>query len=269
MSIHSGQAAERGRLGVGRRWRGLAGLILVISLLTSTGRVHAATDWDTALDTINGLYSNYSALQATLKNDSSKLQQLRKQNTAAQTSVKTRLQAVDRAVLDRLQNEADTIRKKHAPLLDQYTTLGKQAAAARKAKDLKTAALLDLKRNRLKASATAARAAVKVKADALAAARKQTAARIKPVKDALATVSELKKQIASSNKTLSTAQKARSEADKGYNAAVKQGNAIAAAAEMKTSYSQMASIQALQQTLYTLEQKVAQALRTAELKLPN
>lgn len=48
-------------------------LILVVTLLNiNLTLASAGTDWDSALDDINGLHGNYTSLQAALKSDSSK-----------------------------------------------------------------------------------------------------------------------------------------------------------------------------------------------------
>ncbi|OMD43433.1 hypothetical protein [Paenibacillus odorifer] len=243
--------------------------ILVVALLISNLPMAAAgTDWDSALNDINGLHGNYTSLQAALKSDSSKIQILRKQNNETLKSIHTVIESTDKALLSRLSSEATTVQKKHAPLLEQYSTLSKQSAAAKKAKDFKTATLLDLRRNKLKAAVTIARTEIKAKTDALATARKQTATKLKPIKDALAPITALKKQITDENKNIVAAQKVRSEADKHYKSAVKQGDAITAATELRASYDQMIRVHAMQQNIYSWEQKIALALRAAESKLP-
>ncbi|WHY21501.1 hypothetical protein QNH28_11175 [Paenibacillus sp. G2S3] len=258
MSIHKFRYLKR-----------LVQLILVVALLNSNlTMASAGTDWDSALDDINGLHGNYTSLQAALKSDSSKIQTLRKQNNETLKSIHSVIASTDKALLSRLSSEATSAQKKHAPLLEQYSTLSKQSTAAKKAKDFKTATLLDLRRNKLKAAVTIARTEVKEKADALATARKQTANKLKPTKDALAPITVLKKQITAENKNITVAQKVRSEADKLYKSAVKQGDAITAATKMRASYEQMIRIHSMQQNIYSWEQKIALALRAAESKLP-
>lgn len=243
--------------------------ILVVALLNiNLTLASAGTDWDSALDDINGLHGNYTSLQVALKSDSSKIQMLRKQNNETLKSIHSVIESTDKVLLSRLSSEATSAQKKHAPLLEQYSTLSKQSTAAKKAKDFKTATLLDLRRNKLKGAATLARTEIKAKTDALATARKQTAAKIKPIKDALAPVTALKKQITAENKNIAVAQKVRSEADKQYKLAVKQGDAITAVSEMRISYEQMKRIHDMHQNIYSWEQKISLALRSAESKLP-
>ncbi|NQX43700.1 hypothetical protein HQN87_00025 [Paenibacillus tritici] len=245
-------------------------MVLILLLLWSSplSSVSAASEWDSALDEIHNLYTDYTGLQTLLKSDIQRNQELRKQNNTALAAVNKRLQATDALQLGRLRTAAEAMRKKHAPLLEQYTSLGKQITAARKANNLKSAALLEIKRNKLKAGAVAARAEVKTATSALAEAKALTAARNKPAKDALAPVAKLKKQIAAQNKLFSPAQADRSEADKRYKAAVKAGDATGAAAAMKLSYTRMQEIRTMVGQMYSWEQQISTALRAAELKLP-
>lgn len=228
----------------------------------------AAAEWDSSLEDIHALYNDYTALQMTLKSENQRTLTLRKQNNADLAAIHLKLQATDASLLNRLKSEAAALKNKHAPLLEEYSSLGKQIAAARKAGNLKSATLLEIKRNRLKAAAAAARAEVKTKNTLLAAARAQAAAKIKPAKDALAQVADLKKQITAQNKTASAAQTERAKADKRYKAAIQAGDAIAAATAMKLSYAKMGEIRTLGQMSYSWEQKITLALRTAESKLP-
>lgn len=250
-------------------WRGFVEFVILLTLLTTNvSQANAASDWDNALDDINAIHGEYTALQGVIKADSLKIQKLRKENNDTLKAVNVQLLAIDQVLLSRLKTETEAVRKKHAPLLEQYSTLSKQYTAAKKAGDTKSATLYDLKRNKLKSAVTTARAEIKAKVDALAAAQKATAAQTKPTKDALSPIAAIKKQIVAGNKNLAAAQKSRTEADARYKAAVKQGNAITAAAELKLSYSQMGKIHTMQLTLYSWEQTIALALRTAESKLP-
>ncbi|ETT63566.1 hypothetical protein C173_24762 [Paenibacillus sp. FSL R7-277] len=253
----------------GRAVRRLFVLVILLSLCTSPlSGVSADSGWDSALDEIHNLYTDYTGLQATLKSDLQRNQELRKQNNAALAAVNKQLQATNAAQLAKLKAASEAVQKKHAPLLDQYTALSKQITAARKVSNLKSATVLELKRNKLKAAATAARAEVKKATSALAEAKALTAAKNKPAKDALAPITLLKKQIAAQNKLFSAAQSERTEADKRYKAAVQAGDATQAAAAMKLSYNRMKEIRTMAGQLYGWEQQISTALRAAELKLP-
>ncbi|WP_339224399.1 hypothetical protein [Paenibacillus sp. FSL H8-0332] len=247
----------------------MAVLVIILSLwVYPLSGVSADSGWDAALDEIHNLYTEYTGLQASLKSDLQRNQELRKQNNASLAAVNKQLQATNAAQLAKLKSASEAVQKKHAPLLDQYTALSKQITAARKASNLKSVTVLELKRNKLKAAATAARAEVKKATSALAEAKALTAAKNKPAKDALAPITLLKKQIAAQNKLFSAAQSERTEADKRYKAAVQAGDATQAAAAMKQSYNRMKEIRAMAGQLYGWEQQISTALRAAELKLP-
>lgn len=244
-------------------------VLILLSLLTTPGtRAMAASEWDTALDEIHNLYTDYTSLQTSLKSDLQRNQALRKQNSAALAAVNKQLQATGAVQIAKLRSAAESVQKKHTPLLEQYTALGKQITAARKANNLKTATLLEIKRNKLKPAATAARAEVKSADSALAAAKAEAAAKNKPAKDALAPVAQLKKQIAAQNKLFSAAQAERSDADKRYKAGIQAGDAAKAATAMKESYNRMVGLRTMAGQLYSWEQQISTALRSAEQKLP-
>lgn len=243
-------------------------ILMTILAVQVPPRAEAASDWDSALEDIHSLYSDYIGLQKTIKAENLRIQTLRKQNNSDLSAINSRLKATDADLLSRLKAEAEAAQKKHAPLLEQYSLLGKQATAARKANNLKSATILEIKRNKLKTAATAARAEVKSKTTALSEARALTAAKTKSAKDALAPIIVLKKQITAESKEVSTLQTVRSAADKRYKAAVKLGDAVTAAAEMKISYATMIDIRSKGQQIYTWEQKITAVLRSAEAMLP-
>ncbi|MBW4085821.1 hypothetical protein [Paenibacillus sp. S150] len=250
-------------------YRTWIGLLVVLAIFAGhSPHVSAAADWDSALEEIHTLYNDYSGLQSALKSESARTRTLRRQNNADLAAINLKLQATDAALLNRLKTEAEAAKKKHAPLLAEYTSLGKQITAARKAGNLKSATLFEIKRNKLKAAAASARTEVKTKNTRLAEARALTAAKTKPAKDALAPISDLKKQITAQNKSASAVQEERSEADKRYKAAIASGDAITAAAAMKLSYGRIGELRTFAQQAYAWEQKITLALRAAEAKLP-
>ncbi|MFF2907273.1 hypothetical protein [Paenibacillus sp. NPDC057934] len=228
----------------------------------------AASDWDMALERISNLYNDYSAVQENITLNTGTLQKLRKQNNDELKVIQGKLKSTGQVQIDNLKLQVDAARNKHAPLLEKYKTLGQQAAAARKAKDLKNAAVLDLQRNKLKAAVSAAQAEIKAKSETLAVVRKQTTDKTQPARETLAAISALRKETATGNRELTVAQRLRTEAHKRYQAGMKQGDAHAAADGMETSFAKMKIVQALQLKLIGWEKQISTLLRAAELKLP-
>jgi colicin import membrane protein len=242
---------------------------LLALLLSMPMQVQAAEGgWNGALTQIEQMHGGFAMLEAGIKLGGTEIRALRKENNDALKAVNSRIQAIDQGEIKRLTSVLKQAEEKHAPLLKEYKELGKQATVARKAKDTKQVLLLDLKRNKIKASATAARADIKLKRDTLAAAKKQAIAKAKLVKDTLAPVQSLKKEVAAENKAVSAAEKIRSDANKRYKAAVKQGDATVVMTEMQLVYNQMVKIRDSQGKLYRSEEQIAALIRTAESKLP-
>ncbi|WP_150275875.1 hypothetical protein [Paenibacillus tepidiphilus] len=269
ISLNPLEAPARQRSKSGRRicYSLLSGLLVVLLLLAGHPGL-AAADWDASLKEIEQLHAGYTALQETLKTENAQTAALRKQNNAARTAVNAAVKAVDSALLGRLKSEAAALQKRHAPLLEQYTALGKEAAAARKAEKQQQAVLLELRRNKLKASVASAKAEIKAKSAELAQAKAAAAAKVKPVKEALAPIAGLKKQITAESKPLSAATAGRKAADKAYRTAVDAGDAVAAADAMKQSYAKMQEQLAIGRQLYAWERQITGALRAAEARLP-
>lgn len=242
---------------------------IAFSLLVGGGRyMQAASSWDAALDGIDAVYDGLTAVQTLVKQESLEISALRKKNNDALSALNAKIRLIDQTVVTRLAQESEALQRKHAPLLEQYASLGKQAADAKKRKDKKSADLLELKRNKLKPSATAASAEIKAKKETLAAAKKSKTAKAKVVKDALVPVQTLKKQITAENKSVAAARKHLSAADKRYKSSVKRGDAILAALELKAVYDQTKAIHASLTKVYAWEKQVAQLITAASAKLP-
>ncbi|WP_151734891.1 hypothetical protein [Paenibacillus tengchongensis] len=263
VSNASGRRAACSRIS----WRLLAGLLALLLLAGRPGL--ASADWDSSLREIESLYAGYTALQESIKDANAQTAALRKQNNAARTAVNAAIKAADAAVLGCLKSEAEALRKRHAPLLEQYTSLGKDITAARKTKNLQQAALLEIRRNKLKAATAAAQAEIKAKNTELAQAKASAAAKVKPSKDALVPIAALKKQIIAGIKQLSAAAAERKAADKTYKTAVSSGDAVSAAGALKLSCAKMQNELAIVRQLYAWEQQITGALRAAEAKLPS
>lgn len=242
-------------------------LMLILLLGFLPGKAEAGS-WDTALNTVDGLYDSVSAMDSVIKLEKQNTQVLRKSNDAVQKAINESVKNIDKSKLTELKAAADQAEKKYAPLLADYANLGKQITAAKKNKDKKTADLLDLKRNRLKPSVDAAKLEIKNKKAALSAAKQAAAAKTKLVKDALAPVTVLRKQITEENKLIAASNKSRAVADKLYKSAVKQGNAVTAAAELTIIYGELGKVHSSQQKIYSWEKQITSVLTSAKAKLP-
>ncbi|WP_410771462.1 hypothetical protein [Fontibacillus sp. BL9] len=224
--------------------------------------------WNTALNNIDRLYDDFTALKTANALEKQQIQSLSKENNDKLKEINRNVQLIDKSKLDQLKSISDQAQQKYGPLLKEYTNLGKKAAEARKRKDQKSALLYDLKRNAIKTSVNQARQEIAGKKKVLASARKQATAKAKVVKDTLLGVQSLKKQITAENQHISEINKTKSAADKRYKTAVKQGNAVAAAAELELMVDALTQIQASQQKIFAWQQTIANTLKLAESRLP-
>lgn len=256
------------RLSVLGRYAASIVLLLALFTLPVPHTSAAGSPWDTALERVKNVYGDYAAMQEQVKLDHSRIQHLRKANQDLWKEIKKKLGRMDQVRLDRLKQGAEAARKQHAPLLEKFKTLGEQRTAARQAKDLKSAAILELQYNKLRPSVAKARAEIKSAAEAYTAARKETVSRIQPVKDLLSSAAAIRKESSTVSKELGAAEKLRTAAYKRYQAAVKQGDANGAAEGLETAFTQLKNVSNLQQKLMNLEKQIAALLRSAESKLP-
>lgn len=248
----------------------LSVVLCLVLFIAGTSPVQAAdSGWgEEEIANIEQLYDSSDSLEAANKQVKQQIQSLRKQNNEKLKSIQAQLRLIDKTKLDQLKLLSDQTQKKYAPLLAEYTDLGKKAAEARKRKDKKTALIFDLKRNRIKASVTFARQEIRSKKDALASAKSQASAKAKPAKEALKEVTPLKQKITAENKRVSGFAKAKASAQQRYKEAVKKGDATAVAKELGGIVGTLSEIQTSQMKISAWEQSIANILKSAEAKLP-
>ncbi|WP_162487621.1 TrbC/VirB2 family protein [Paenibacillus sp. LC231] len=245
-------------------------LVICFLLVASPAYAEASnTGWNAALTSIDQLHDSLTSLELANKQDKQSIQALRKQNNEKLKEINAKIKLIAKVKLDKLKAEADQSQNKYAPLLAEYTDLGKKLTEARKRKDRKSVLLYDLKRNRIKGAANVARQEIKLKKDVFTAAKKQAAAKAKIVKDALLPVQTLKKQITAENKKITDFNKNINEVNKRYKAAVKQGDAVDAAAYLKRIVDSTNQIHALQVKTLEWERNIRSLLQAAENKLPS
>ncbi|MCA1295360.1 hypothetical protein LBW89_20335 [Paenibacillus sp. alder61] len=253
------------------RWtlKFLLTLVLLTAVMPVVGMSTARADgWEEALLTVDTLHDSFSALESLIKLEKLDTQTLRKQNNDRLKAIQTKIKNIDKGKLEQFKASYDQALKKHAPSLEQYKTLTKQAAAARKTKDAKKAALLDLKRNNLKPAVDAAKLDIANRKSALTTAKKQAAAKAKEIRTSLASIQPLKKQIAAENKLINRTNKNKSAAEKLYRAAIKKGNAVMAAAQMTIMYAELGKVNQSQKKIHAWEKQIEGYLKAAESKLP-
>lgn len=243
-------------------------LLLMIGLNVQPGTSTAANGWDEALEGINAVYDETAALRASVETQTKTVTALRTANNAGLKDLREQVGRYDSARLTKLKAADAAVKSKHAKLVAEYASLGKQLKAAKEAKQEKQAAMLNLKRNKLKPAYTSARTEMQTAAGAYTSAKKQTAAKLAPVTEALAKVTQLKKRITEKNKEIAGVRKQRVDSDKQLKAAVKAGDAVAALKELRALRSHFTRLRDQQAVVLGWEKEIAALLQTAHAKFP-
>lgn len=243
-------------------------LLLMFGLNAQPGTLSASGGWDEALEGINAVYDETAALRAAVETQAKTVTALRTANNAGLKVLREQVGRYDSVRLTKLKAADAAVKAKHAKLVAEYASLGKQLKTAKESKQEKQVALLNLKRNKLKPAYTTARAEMQAAAAAYTSAQKQAAARLAPVTEALAKVTQLKKQITEQNKEIAGARKQRVDSDKKLKAAVKAGDAVAALKELRALRLQFTRLRELQTVAHGWEKEIAVLLQTAQAKFP-
>lgn len=245
-------------------WKPFIVLLCCTALLLVPGQSQASE----AASSIGAVYDQMTTLESVITLEGQRIRSLSKSNNDKMKSIKSRISAIDAALLKSLKLKVDQTQKKHTPLLTQYSEVNKQLSDARKRKDKKNVDLLVLKQGSLKPSVTAARADITSQKKALADAKKTATAKAAAVKEALVPVQAIKKQITAENKQVASVKKSRTAAHKRYRASIKNGNSILALAELTRVYQLLGNVHASQQKVEEWERQISLALQRAEAKLP-
>jgi len=244
-------------------------LFVMLGLAALPLQAAAADAWDKAMEEINASYDETAVIKAVTAEQAKGIAELRSANNTGLKSWKAQVEHFNSVRLTSLKEADAAVKSRHSKLLKQYTSLGKQLQAAREAGQEKQVTLLNLKRNRLMPAYASARSEMRAAAAAYSSARKQAAARLTPVTETLAKVSQQKKIIAADNKVIAEIRKQRAASDKGFRTAVKAGDAVTAVKELHSLQTQLKLLKSQQAAVYEREKEIAVLLRTIQTKFPD
>ncbi|MBO7745624.1 hypothetical protein I8J29_15545 [Paenibacillus sp. MWE-103] len=173
------------------------------------------------------LNAQYLALQSYQRQETSldeRYKSLHASNGQLLDAANKRIKAIDAEKLARLANEANAAREKYKPLFDLYTSLNKRIADARKLKLKELTAVLSRQAETVKVAVQLARAEIRMRDDALKAAKASTAKTVKALKTKLAAIDPLRDQTKVAQSAVSGMKKNIPGVVKTMNACVKSGS---------------------------------------------
>lgn len=213
-------------------------------------------------------YADFSKLQKDLAALDSKTSTLRYDNEARLTAARKKLKEIDKSVITKLDEQVKTAKTKYQPLFDSYSSVSKQATAAKKLKDKALYSLLKTQADGLKVASTLARQDIRNKKSALQAAKKEKTRKSEEIRKILDEVDPHKTKIKSEKSAISSSNKLISTEWSNFKAAVKKGDADRSSDTLARLLTLSAQVQKNKQSIFNLEEKIAASILKAEKKLP-
>ncbi|MBM7568463.1 hypothetical protein [Paenibacillus sacheonensis] len=145
-------------------------------------------------------------------------------NAKALDAVNQRIKLIDADKLNRMTNDLNALRTKYKPLFTLYTTVNKRIADARALKLKELTAILKQQADMLKTAVQLARAEIRIREDALSAAKAATAKTVKSLKTSLTAITSVHAQSKVALASASGTKKTIPGVVKTLNACVKSGS---------------------------------------------
>lgn len=214
----------------------LFAFMLLVSGTASAASVSLSNAAQTALakhiaaapaDMKNKLNAQSSSLQSYQKQETlldEQYKTLHSNNGKALDALNKRIKLVDAEKLKRMTNELAAQRGRYKPLFDQYTAINKNVSNARSLKLKPLVSLLSGQAEMLKPAVQLARADIRIREQALSEAKAATAKKIKALKASLAPIDSLRAQSKNALSSVSGMKKGIPGTVKTLNACVKSGS---------------------------------------------
>ncbi|WP_308637608.1 hypothetical protein [Paenibacillus silvisoli] len=181
--------------------------------------------------------------------------------------VKTRIAQVDAARIAKLTQAVNETKARYQPLFALYTTLNTQIKDAKFLKLKLLAATLQAQADNLKPATQLARLDIRLKEEALKAAKAITAAKIKHLRAKLAETDPLRSQITSVQAVVSGTKKNISPVVKTLNEAIKAGSGEGSLQSLTTLVAISRSIVEQKQRVLSFETRIAGVIRDTKAEL--
>ncbi|MGF9697447.1 hypothetical protein [Paenibacillus sp. MABNR03] len=188
-------------------------------------------------------------------------------NAAELSRLRQEIRKADEAKLAALADTLKRTQTRYEPMFTLYTTVNKQLAAARAAKNKEWTAALRAQAEILKPAVQLAKADVRMKKQQLADARKRKSTEDKRLRSMLAAADPFKKQIQTGKKQASLTKERYANALKLFKQNIKQGQPSRVLSSLNQLSSAAEKWAGSQQNIHALEQKVADIYLKAKKEL--
>ncbi len=213
-------------------------------------------------------YADFSKTQKDLSSLDSKISALHYNNETRLTAARKKLKEIDKSTIAKLDEQVKSVKNKYQPLFDSYSTVSKQATAAKKLKDKSLYSLLKTQADGLKTASTLARQDIRNKESALQAAKKERTRKTEEIRKILGEVDPHKTKIKSEKSIISSSNKLITTEWSNFKAAVKKSDADRSSDALARLLTLSAQVQKNKQNMYNLEEKISASILKAEKKMP-
>ncbi|MDR0268442.1 hypothetical protein [Paenibacillus sp.] len=232
----------------------------------------AAVDRATAVDAtlrskLGTLYSNFTELQGQLQQTDQNISSLHYKNEEMQTALTQQVKTIDADKITGMDAAVKQAKDKYKPLLATYTALNQQITVANKLKNKQLSSTLKTQADTLKIVVQVAKADIKNKEQALAAAKTKRTTSQKKIRSILAGADPLRIKIKAEKSTATSLNKNISPLWNGVTQSVKSADAKKIYNDLNTLVSQLRQIQTQKQKIITLENQISSILQNAKSQL--
>ncbi|RCX18208.1 hypothetical protein DFP94_107163 [Fontibacillus phaseoli] len=212
-------------------------------------------------------YADLSKLQDEHNSLVSKTSGLHYDNEARLTAARKEIKEIDGDKIRRLDEQVKSAKSKYQPLFDSYSSISKQASAAKKLKDKTLSKLLQTQADGLKTASTLARQDIRNKESALQAAKKEKTRKAKEIRKILGESDLHKSKIKAEKSAMASTNKLISTEWSNFKAAVKKSEADRTTDTLTRLHTLSSQALKNKQNIYNLEVKISASAKNAEDKL--
>ncbi|RAP74552.1 hypothetical protein [Paenibacillus montanisoli] len=184
------------------------------------------------------------------------------------TDVRARIAQIDGAKIAKLTKDVNGTKERYKPLFALYTSLNTQIKDAKFLKLKVLAATLQAQADKLRPATQLARADIRLKEEALRAAKAAASAKIKHLRAKLAEADPLRSQIKSVQAVVSGSKKNISPVIKTLNEAIKAGSGEGTLQSITTLVSISRSIVEQKQRVHAFETRITRIIRDTKAEIP-
>jgi uncharacterized cupredoxin-like copper-binding protein len=213
-------------------------------------------------------YDDLASLQKQSADWDSKTSTLHYSNETILSSLRKKIKDIDADKIIKLEDQVKQTKAKYQPLFTTYSSLTKQATAAKSLKDKTLYKALRGQADVLKITVDLARQDIRAKETSLKTAKTDKSRKATQVRSILSEIDPLKTKIKSERSLQSTPNKSITTEWTNFKGAAKKGDADRSSDSLARLLTLSGQVSTYKQNIYNLEVKISAVLGRAKLQLP-